>query len=385
MVSLAPAYQMALYDLCRRWFGEEGNGLAGRLLAGLGNNEAADAGLELVGLGRAARKDARIEAALLEGRSLGELRAKIEGFDEGREFIERFESFLRDHGHHCRGEIELLNARWSEEPERVLDLLRGLLRASGEGDLLDRHGRIAADRREALAKCRKLLRNPLWRIIFEFVRRKAERCTPLRENLKSIAVRWIAASRKALLELGSRLAGRGILGSAGDVFFLRIEEVADALRSPAGGPGPAAAAVASRRAEYERNRTLTPPTVVAGRFEPSEPIPEPPAPSASVLTGLAVHPGLVAGRARVILREGDGEVLPGEILVAPFTDPGWTPYLLNAAAVVVDMGGLLSHGSIIAREYGIPTVVNVGPATRLIRTGQMLEVDAGRGIVRILE
>ena len=86
----------------------------------------------------------------------------------------------------------------------------------------------------------------------------------------------------------------------------------------------------------------------------------------------------------MILRSGDDQVRPGEILVAPFTDPGWTPYFLNAAAIVMDMGGLLSHGSIIAREYGIPAVVNVGSATNIIRTGQMIEVDASRGVVKIL-
>jgi pyruvate,water dikinase len=78
-------------------------------------------------------------------------------------------------------------------------------------------------------------------------------------------------------------------------------------------------------------------------------------------------------------------VLPGEVLVAPFTDPGWTPYFLQAAAIVMDRGGLLSHGSIIAREYGIPAVVNVGPATRIIQTGQMLHVDGTRGEVRIVK
>jgi phosphoenolpyruvate synthase/pyruvate phosphate dikinase len=82
--------------------------------------------------------------------------------------------------------------------------------------------------------------------------------------------------------------------------------------------------------------------------------------------------------------QADEHVLPGEILVAPFTDPGWTPYFVPAAGIVMDMGGLLSHGSIIAREYGIPAVVNVGPATRIIRTGQIIEVDGDRGEVRII-
>jgi pyruvate,water dikinase len=104
-----------------------------------------------------------------------------------------------------------------------------------------------------------------------------------------------------------------------------------------------------------------------------------------MLTGLAVSPGVVAGKARVILRaDSDRQLLAGEILIAPFTDPGWAPYFLPAAAVVMDQGGLLSHGSIIAREYGLPAVVNVGSATNIIKTGQTIQVDGDRGVVRIL-
>jgi len=99
---------------------------------------------------------------------------------------------------------------------------------------------------------------------------------------------------------------------------------------------------------------------------------------------LQLTAGVVTGRARVLLRAGTDQLEPGEILVAPFTDPGWTPYFINAAAIVMDLGGLLSHGSIVAREFGIPAVVNVGPATEVIETGQMLRVDGGKGRVEIL-
>jgi rifampicin phosphotransferase len=104
------------------------------------------------------------------------------------------------------------------------------------------------------------------------------------------------------------------------------------------------------------------------------------------LKGIAVSAGTVTGKARVITHPGDGQhVEPGEILVAPVTNPAWTPYFLTAAGAVMDMGGILSHGAIIAREYGIPAVVNVGPASKIIRTGQLICVDADRGIVTILD
>jgi pyruvate,water dikinase len=103
------------------------------------------------------------------------------------------------------------------------------------------------------------------------------------------------------------------------------------------------------------------------------------------LEGIPVSPGIVTGRAKVILRSEDqAQVLPGEILIAPFTDPAWTPYFVTAAGVVMDQGGILSHGSIVAREYGLPAVTNVGSATRVIHTGDLVQVDGNRGRVTIL-
>ncbi len=111
-----------------------------------------------------------------------------------------------------------------------------------------------------------------------------------------------------------------------------------------------------------------------------------PAQDGNVLQGMAVSPGVVTGRAKVIFRNQDHQqVLPGEILVAPSTDPAWTPYFVTAAAVVMDRGGVLSHGSVVAREYGLPAVTDVGCATLRIRTGQLVEVDGNRGRVTILE
>jgi pyruvate,water dikinase len=125
--------------------------------------------------------------------------------------------------------------------------------------------------------------------------------------------------------------------------------------------------------------------VVVGALDPASALP-PPVPDATVLKGLAVSGGVVEGVARVVLRsDEDTRVAPGEILVAPFTDPGWAPYFVAASALVVDLGGMLSHGSIIAREYGIPAVVNVGHATRRIASGMRVRVDGFRGEVTILE
>jgi pyruvate,water dikinase len=204
----------------------------------------------------------------------------------------------------------------------------------------------------------------------------------MRENVKSEAVRAIALMRRILLEMGNRLVARGVLSDDTDIFFLSLEEAETVMRGEGGAN--VLEAVKPRREEYEKDKAINPPSMIWGIFDPDDFVEDEIDLEAEVLTGLAVCPGVVSGPARVMLRSDSGRVQPGEILVAPFTDPGWTPHFLTAAGIVMDMGGLLSHGSIVAREYGIPTVVNVGPATRIVKTGQVVQVDGGRGIVRIL-
>ena len=141
-----------------------------------------------------------------------------------------------------------------------------------------------------------------------------------------------------------------------------------------------------RRRDYEKNLKLSPPPLVIGKHDPNAPAGPVANADAKLLEGVPVSPGVVTGPARVILRADDQEqVLAGEILVAPFTDPAWSPYFITAAGLVVEQGGVLSHGSIVAREYGLPAVTNVRSATQIIRTGQWLEVDADRGVVKVLD
>lgn len=183
-----------------------------------------------------------------------------------------------------------------------------------------------------------------------------------------------------------KLHDAGVLDDRDDVFFLDRAQLARVVLDRAD----LRQVIAGRRAERRRNQeAVPPPPVVVGRFDRNEDrsiSAEPADTTQTILRGIAVSPGRVTGPARVILRATeDDHVRPGEILVAPFTDPGWTPYFVTAAGIVMDTGGLLSHGSIVAREYGIPAVVNVGHATTMIRTGQMIEVDGNRGVVQLLD
>jgi len=386
VTSLFLLYSLLLIKLCERWFGPEGRSIANRLLTGMGDMDDAAAGHELWLLAEQAVRDPEIKSILLSERSFPVFASRLENCPEGQVFLERWNDFMHRHGHHARGEVELSNPRWAECPDYVLNMVRGYVEAINAGHLgpVVRRDALAAERVALENKCLGSLRNPLKRALFRFVLRRAQKGGQLRENLKSELIRFFTGLRRFLLELGRRLAKRGQLADANDIFFLEIEElqpgflwdVRTDLR----------ALVARRRAEYERNSKLTPPSIVVGRFDPDRFAPEAVDHGTNVFRGLGVSAGTVTGRARVILRSDASErVQPGEILVAPFTDPGWTPYFVTAAGIVMDMGGMLSHGSIVAREYGIPAVVNVGPATQIIRTGQWLELDADRGVVKVLD
>lgn len=376
------------FDLCRHWLGDRHRALANRLLTGLGGMSSAEAGLGVWRLAGEARREPALVDALRSDVPWSELRERLRGVPGGTKLLESWAKFAQEHGHHCRGELELRNPRWGEQPEQVRAMVRACLETRAADDPLRNRRRAAEERRTLTIACRDRLANPLQRLLFDLVLPRAQRGLLLRENAKSALVRRIALARRWLLHLGEKLVQRRVLVRADDVFFLYEGEVDPVRRGAA--TFDVTATIARRRAELERDERVQPPPVVIGVHEldggASAGAAPASAPGARSWPGVAVSSGVAIGRARVILRSDAGEaLLPGEILIAPFTDPGWTPYFLTAAGIVMDMGGLMSHGAIVAREYGLPCVVNVGPATRGILTGQRVRVDGDHGIVQVLD
>jgi phosphohistidine swiveling domain-containing protein len=418
---------------CRNWLDDADGSITGRLLAGVGGMESAEAGLDLWRLVEEVRALPDPEAALRNG-SFAEARATLSETDAGQRFLSSWDSFMARHGHHTRAEVDVSVPRWQEQPDYVWSLVRSYLEAGAGWDPIAVHRRSTAERLSLTEISCRRLGGGLRRKLFEWLLEYAQRGLALREASKSEMVRRLALVRASLLELGARLRERGALSQADDVFFVSLDELAGLM---CGEITAAHVRVAAKRAEHAEFQRLTPPPVVIGHFEPTRDgalpkesaampfvIPakagihsqapprldtrlrgydgptvatfwakprdgvdavQPSAGSGIVLRGIGVSPGAAVGRARVVLHSDAQERLrPGEILVAPFTDPGWTPYFLPAAAIVVDLGGVLSHGSVVAREYGIPAVVNVSTGTRTIRTGQLLRVDGTRGEVRLL-
>jgi phosphohistidine swiveling domain-containing protein len=369
--------------LCSKWL-RDGETKAGELLAGMGNMVDAAAGLDIWRLAAMAHSKPEIRNLILSNKDWHTIEEELRRDDSGEEFLAAWNRFMLLHGHHCRGELELYNKRWSETPDYILKFVRSHLTQMGTMDAIQNFAAAAEHRRQLEQECRQQLKNPLKRIIFNHLLVRAQQGSVFRENIKSEVIKQLTAMRKLLIELGKKLADKGVLEKADDIFFLRQEEIAPVVNGKE--QFDIRCAIAARRAEYDKNGSVTPPDAVFGRFDPENYVPDAEDEQTGVLNGLGVSPGRATGKARVILRaDSDQQLLAGEILVAPFTDPGWTPYFVPAAAIVMDEGGVISHGSIVAREYGIPAVVNVGNGTRIIKTGQMIQVDGDSGVVRIVE
>jgi rifampicin phosphotransferase len=369
---------------CRNWFHDSHDSLANRLLSRAGGMASAEPAMAMWQMAQRASEQGAVRDALKTARNYGELADRLSPTAAGQEFLGQWDQFMRRHGHHTSGEVDIMVPRWSETPDEVLRLVQGYLdraKQCNPSQLLEERTR---ERERVLKECRARLRNPLKRWWFGFLLRQTQQWVVLRENVKSEAIRGMAAFRRIFLELGARMCRQGILECKEDIFFLTVEEYEPAFRGTAAIN--VKAVVAARRAEFERNRAVSPPTLVVGRFDPSQPARAPDYQPDGELRGLPVSAGIVTGRARVLLRaDSDERLLPGEVLVAPFTNPGWTPYFLTAVGLVTDIGGQLSHGSVVAREYGLPAVVNVPSATKIIQTGDLVRVDGDTGRVSILE
>ncbi|KYH24319.1 phosphoenolpyruvate synthase [Halalkalicoccus paucihalophilus] len=335
--------------------------------------------LGLGDLADVARANPAVADALREGASL----ETIESLAGGAEFIDALEAYLEEFGHRATGEIDISRPRWQENPSGLLATVRANLEHEQQGAhrshirQMEREARGAAVALEQRADHGLL--GPVRRRLVRQLIRTYRGYIQTREYPKQGAAHMFATWRDVLCEAGEVLVDDGLLSDSTDVWFLRLEELLDALDGES-----IAVDIDTRRAEFERYKSLTAPPVLtsegeapSGRIE-REDVPE------GALTGTGVSGGVVEGIARVVRDPTTETIENGEILVAPSSDPGWTPLFLNAAGMVVEVGGRMSHGALVAREYGIPAVVSVSEATERIETGQRIRIDGTQGIVEII-
>src|SRR5918997_2487841 len=300
-------------------------------------------------------------------------------------FQSDLEDFLRAYGHRGVAEIDLGLPRWSEDPTYILGVLANYLRLDDPELAPDVQFRRAAREAEEMVAdlTRRASRKGRLRgALVGFLLNRARALAGLREVPKFFVVLILARARALLWEVGEDLARSGRLESARDVFFVTLPEARSALAGK-----DLRSTVCERRADYDRelDRRRLPRVLLSDGTEPTaeETLDAARAARAAdgALRGTPASPGTVTAEARVILDPTGARLEPGEILVAPSTEPGWTPLFLTAGGLVMEMGGAMSHGAVVAREYGIPAVVGVAGATERIAAGRRLTGDGANGSV----
>jgi rifampicin phosphotransferase len=293
--------------------------------------------------------------------------------------------FLKEYGHQSVCELDLGVPRWSEDPTYVLTILGGYLegeKCAQTPDLQLQRADHAA--RAMIATLSQRARQGHWLRgwLVRFFLHRAHALAGFREMTRFVVGLVLAQARARLWPVGAALVEAGRLNEAEEVFLLTLPEVHAALAG-----ADLRAQVSERQATFERElgRQQVPLVLLSDGTAPTAhpQLTWSTVPSERVLQGTPASPGRVTARARVILDPHHARLAPGEILVAPSTDPGWTPLFLQAAGLVMDVGGAMAHGAIVAREYGLPAVVGVAGATTHIRTGSRLTLDGGTGIVTI--
>ncbi|HVH23479.1 MAG TPA: PEP/pyruvate-binding domain-containing protein, partial [Pseudonocardia sp.] len=291
-------------------------------------------------------------------------------------------AFLRRYGHRAVAEIDLGVPRWAEDPSHIIGMIANYLRLT-DPELAPpvqfRRGQQAAETMisELVDRAARHSRPRAW--LIDFALHRARRLIGLRESPKYLLIVALSTLRTHLLQVGRVLVDQGRLTTADDIFFLDYAEARRALD----GEG-FADLVTERREAYavELRRRHVPRLLMSDGTEP-EAVAPPAIRSDGALAGSPASAGTVTGPARVVLDPVGAHLEPGEILVAPSTDPGWTPLFLTAGGLVMEMGGSNSHGAVVAREYGIPAVVGVPEATSRIETGQLITVDGASGLVTV--
>ncbi|WP_314193467.1 PEP/pyruvate-binding domain-containing protein [uncultured Arthrobacter sp.] len=350
------------------------------VLRGLPNNVTTEMDLELWRIASAIRSDVE-SVAVLTGHPPTVLAQRFAAGDLPAAAQAALAEFLARYGHRAVAEIDVGMPRWRDDPTHILGVVANYLRLEDPERAPDRQ--FSKSAAEADAHIERLVaearsRGRLRAMAVRAALRRARLFAGLRELPKFQIVLALAEVRKQLAEVGAVLAEQKRLARADDIFFLDFAEANQALDGT-----DMQDLVARRQGAYylELERRHIPRMLLSDGTEPETLLTAVGTADAKALSGSPASAGTVTAPARVILDPVGAHLEPGEILVAPSTDPGWTPLFLTAGGLVMEMGGPNSHGAVVAREYGIPAVVGVADATSLLRTGQEVAVDGGAGTV----
>ncbi|HEY9205535.1 MAG TPA: PEP/pyruvate-binding domain-containing protein [Candidatus Methanoperedens sp.] len=356
-------------------FPGRGYSMANSLLAGASENmTSAQHGYRLTDLAEIARNDsAALRYFTAENFDPSAFRDAI---PEDSVFMKDFEEFLKEFGHRGVYESEIMNPRWSEDPRYLLENIRAQVISGGNPGYREaRAAKKKAVEEEIAGKFKWGLR----RLKLNMWTAQAVKGAQMREMSRSVLVKTVEPSRSLFQDIGRRMVERGILEKQADVYHCSLPEIIAILGEYWDGKG-LKLLVSERKDRWEELSKLEPPDVIID--EAPQPLLRSTEAHGHVLKGLGVAAGRASGNARIVRHPGENTKLKsGDVLVAPSTDPGWTPLFLRAKALVMEVGGYTSHGAIVAREYGIPAVVNVPGVMKTLKDGEQLTVDGDEGKV----
>lgn len=310
--------------------------------------------------------------------------ARINRLKGNDEFKQTFNAFMAKYGMRAAGEIDMAKERWVENPEPLVKAVMATVKTSEEGVHRKEYMETIESAKKAAEELVKQVETRHGKIKGKIVRRLIRvlrNYLPAREHPKYLIMNLMHICKKAILDEAKVLVQKGHLTEEKDILYVSFWELYQAVQNN----NSLIELVEQRKEEYEHFKKLSAPRVLTSDGEEikagykRENLPE------GALPGMPASSGIIEGIAKVITNPADASLNKGEILVAPFTDPGWTPLFINAAGLVMEVGGLLTHGTVVAREYGIPAVVGITDATKKIKTGQKIRVDGNAGFVRVVE
>lgn len=363
------------------WLGEKN--VADTLSQSVSNNVTSEMGMRLLDVADVIRPYPEIIEYLRQVKNNNFLN-KLVQFKGGQQAHDAIAAFLDQYGMRCTGEIDITRTRWAENPVTIVPVILNNIKNFEPGES---RRKFEQGQREALKKEEDLLARlkqlpdgeekvSETKIMIDLM----QNFIGYREYPKYDIVSRYFVYKQALLKEAERLVQTNVINEKEDIYYLSFEELHEVVRTHKADQQ----IIRRRKEEYKHFKKLTPPRVITsdgeiitGKYN-RENLPP------GAIAGLAVSSGVIEGRARVIVNMKDAVMEEGDILVTSFTDPGWTPLFVSIKGLVAEVGGLMTHGAVIAREYGLPAVVGVENATGLIKDGQRIRVNGTDGYVELL-
>ncbi|EIW19774.1 MULTISPECIES: phosphoenolpyruvate synthase [Pelosinus] len=365
----------------QKWLGEKN--AADALAQSVPDNVTSEMGLELLDVADVVRKYPAVLAYFAHA-SDETFFADLAQLEGGQAVSASIRAYLKKYGMRCSAEIDITRSRWNEKPTTLIPMILSNIKAfrPGAHDMKFEQGlEEARQQEEDILKRLEQLPGGKSKV------KKTKRMISVlrnfagyREYSKYLLVWYLWIVKQALLKEADNLVQKGVIRASEDIYYLSFTELRETVRTGRLD----SSIIAKRKEDYEIFKKLTPPRVITSEGEIISSEYDIGSIPSGALAGVAVSSGIIEGRARVIFNMEDANIEEGDILVTTFTDPSWTPVFVAIKGLVTEVGGMMTHGAVVAREYGLPAVVSVENATRLIKDGQRIRVNGTEGYVEIL-